>query len=127
MKKGVYLSEGVGLLWLRPHTCSPWGGEGRRGWGGGEESVHSFHRHSPTRRVNTAGSRVAGVIELSLSASDCVSFNLPFPSLTATVVLPVTYSILIIIRACICKPFRESRNRFPAWRNRFLGIDSWAP
>ncbi len=30
-------------------------------------------------------------------------------------------------RARICKPFKRSRNRFPAWRNRFLGIDSWAP
>ncbi len=27
----------------------------------------------------------------------------------------------------ICKPFKEPRNRFPALRNRFLGIDSWAP
>ncbi len=25
------------------------------------------------------------------------------------------------------KPFKEPRNRFPAWRNRFLGIDTWAP
>ncbi len=24
-------------------------------------------------------------------------------------------------RARICKPFKEPRNRFPAWRNRFLG------
>ncbi len=23
--------------------------------------------------------------------------------------------------ACICKPFKEPRNRFPAWRNPFLG------
>ncbi len=52
-------------------------------------------------------------------------------------------------RAGICRPFKEPRNRFPAWqactqpylsysvlarqatyigwRNRFLGIDSWAP
>jgi hypothetical protein len=29
--------------------------------------------------------------------------------------------------ARICKPFKKHRNRFPAWRNRFLGIDSWAP
>ncbi len=26
-----------------------------------------------------------------------------------------------IVRARICKPFKEPRNRFPAWRNRFLG------
>ncbi len=30
-------------------------------------------------------------------------------------------------RARICKPFKDPRNRFTAWRNRFLGIDSWAP
>ncbi len=30
-------------------------------------------------------------------------------------------------RARICKPFKEPRNRFPPWRNRFLGFDSWAP
>jgi hypothetical protein len=30
-------------------------------------------------------------------------------------------------RARICKPFKEPGNRSPAWRNRFLGIDSWAP
>jgi hypothetical protein len=28
--------------------------------------------------------------------------------------------------ARICKPFMEPRNRFPAWRNPFLGVDSWA-
>jgi hypothetical protein len=27
----------------------------------------------------------------------------------------------------ICQPFKEPMNRFLAWRNRFLGIDSWAP
>jgi hypothetical protein len=25
----------------------------------------------------------------------------------------------------MCKPFKKPRNRFPAWRNRFLRIDSW--
>ncbi len=25
------------------------------------------------------------------------------------------------------KPFKEPRNRFPIWRNRFLGIDCWGP
>jgi hypothetical protein len=30
-------------------------------------------------------------------------------------------------RARICNPFKKPRNRFPAWRNRFLGIDFWAP
>ncbi len=28
-------------------------------------------------------------------------------------------------RARICNPFQDPRNRFPAWRNRFRGIDSW--
>ncbi len=28
---------------------------------------------------------------------------------------------LLIYRARICKPFKEPRIRFPAWRNRFLG------
>ncbi len=27
----------------------------------------------------------------------------------------------------VCKPFKEPRNWFLAWRNRFLWIDSWAP
>ncbi len=31
------------------------------------------------------------------------------------------------IRARICKPFKKPKNRFPAWRNRFLGVYSWAP
>ncbi len=61
------------------------------GVGGGEESVHSFQRHSPTRRVNTAGSHVAGVIELSLSVSDCVRFNLPFLSQTASSIAAKSY------------------------------------
>ncbi len=30
-------------------------------------------------------------------------------------------------RVRIWKPFKEPRNRFLAWRNRFIGIDSWAP
>jgi hypothetical protein len=30
------------------------------------------------------------------------------------------------IRARIFKPFKEPKNRFPAWQNRFLGIDCWA-
>jgi hypothetical protein len=30
-------------------------------------------------------------------------------------------------RVRICKPFKEPRNRFLAWRNRFLGIDSGVP
>ncbi len=34
---------------------------------------------------------------------------------------------LLFARARICRPFKESWNRFPAWRNRFPGIDSWAP
>jgi hypothetical protein len=34
---------------------------------------------------------------------------------------PIQYT-----RVQICKPFKEPKNRFPAWRNRFLGIDSWA-
>ncbi len=29
--------------------------------------------------------------------------------------------------ARICKPLRDPRNHFPAWKNRFLGISSWAP
>ncbi len=29
--------------------------------------------------------------------------------------------------ARICKLCKEPRNRYPAWRNRFFGIDSWAP
>jgi hypothetical protein len=32
-----------------------------------------------------------------------------------------------LLRARICKPFREPRNLFPAWQNRFHGIESWAP
>jgi hypothetical protein len=34
---------------------------------------------------------------------------------------------ILLSRARICKPFKEPRNRFPAWRNLFLGFDSWAP
>ncbi len=34
---------------------------------------------------------------------------------------PIQYT-----RVQICKPFKEPKNRFTAWRNRFLGIDSWA-
>ncbi len=30
-----------------------------------------------------------------------------------------------LVLSPICKPFKEPRNRFPAWRNRFLRIDSW--
>jgi hypothetical protein len=33
----------------------------------------------------------------------------------------------VACRACICKPYKKPRNRFPAWRNRSLGIDSQAP
>jgi hypothetical protein len=29
--------------------------------------------------------------------------------------------------ACICKPFKETRNRFPAWLNRFLGQSGTNP
>jgi hypothetical protein len=36
-------------------------------------------------------------------------------------------SISTIYRARNCKPFKETRNRFPAWRNRFLIIYSWTP
>ncbi len=32
-----------------------------------------------------------------------------------------------VARARIGKPLKEPRNRFPAWRNRFLGIDFWTP
>jgi hypothetical protein len=35
--------------------------------------------------------------------------------------IPPTY---VACRARICKPFKKPRNRFPAWRNRSLGIDS---
>ncbi len=30
-------------------------------------------------------------------------------------------------RVRICKPFKEPRNLYPAWRNGFLRINSWAP
>jgi hypothetical protein len=30
----------------------------------------------------------------------------------------------VACRVRICKPFKKPRNRFPAWRNRSLGIDS---
>ncbi len=33
---------------------------------------------------------------------------------------------LDVCRARNFKPFKEPRNRFPVWRNRFLGIDCWA-
>ncbi len=32
--------------------------------------------------------------------------------------IPIMY---VSYRAFICKPFKEPSNRFPAWRNRFLG------
>ncbi len=35
------------------------------------------------------------------------------------------YSICVLFRALICKLFKEPRNRFPAWRNRFLVIGSY--
>jgi hypothetical protein len=27
-----------------------------------------------------------------------------------------------VVRVLICKPFKETRNRFPFWRNRFHGL-----
>jgi hypothetical protein len=39
--------------------------------------------------------------------------------------LPVQFQMSA--RARICKPFTEPMNRFPASRNRFLGIDSRTP
>ncbi len=39
------------------------------------------------------------------------------------------FSYLTIVsglcRASICQPFKEPRNRFSAWRNRFLGSLNW--
>jgi hypothetical protein len=29
--------------------------------------------------------------------------------------------VIVTVRARICRPFKEPRNRFSAWRNRFLG------
>ncbi len=41
-------------------------------------------------------------------------------------ILRVLYVLRLHIRARICEPCKEPRNRFPAWLNRFLGIYYWA-
>ncbi len=38
-----------------------------------------------------------------------------------TIAYVVHFVFLRDVWARICKPFKESRNRFPAWLNRFLG------
>ncbi len=40
---------------------------------------------------------------------------------------PMLSLFILLSRARVCKPFKEPSIRFPARRNRFLGIDSWAP
>jgi hypothetical protein len=51
------------------------------------------------------------------------------PTLTLIMyyLLPHSVEFQMSPRARICKPYKEPRNRFPALRNRFLGIDSGAP
>jgi hypothetical protein len=50
------------------------------------------------------------------------------PGLLKTIRSTNTVSVLSFLsRARICRPFKELRNLFPAWRNRFLGIYSWSP
>jgi hypothetical protein len=51
------------------------------------------------------------------------------PTLTLIMyyLLPHPVEFQMSARARIFKPFKETRNRFPASRNRFLGIDSGAP
>jgi hypothetical protein len=64
---------------VTPSHLQSGGGEG----GGGKRAflpLSLSHETCQHRRFTC----VAGVIELSLSVSDCVRFNLPFPSLTAS-------------------------------------------
>ncbi len=58
-----------------------------------------------------------GLFETSNQTSGICTLSLPWPC-----------SILVLLGwARICRLFKEPRNRFPAWWNWFLGIDSWAP
>jgi hypothetical protein len=43
------------------------------------------------------------------------------PGIDFKKLIPPAY---VACRARICKPFKKPRNRFPAWRNPSLGIDS---
>ncbi len=58
--------------------------------------------HKDLYFISQLHSRVENQVDVYLAAVLCVR------------------SVSKVVRSRICKPFKETRNRFPAWRNRLL-------